>query len=238
MAWIHSCSLPLLISAGSRSPTLPTVPSCACACASSERKSGSDSRILGRLKASTPRIAPRSRSGSPPPGGRSCVRTMRTAALMERMRCSTAWRSASEARSALLRRTRSAKAICSTASFSTPSGLTSSRCWMMCLASTTVMTASIRANARTVSSAKKVWHTGAGSAMPVVSMMIRSNLSDRFWSFLNMSIKSPRTVQHTQPFIMSKTTSESLKFAFRDLIKASSTPTSPNSFSITAIFLP
>ena len=46
--------------------------------------------------------------------------------------------------------------------------------------------------------------------MPVVSTMIRSNRSFRFWSFLNISIKSPRTVQHTHPFAISNTTSLSL----------------------------
>jgi hypothetical protein len=39
---------------------------------------------------------------------------------------------------------------CSTASFSTPSGLISSRCCRMCLASTTVMIASSRVRRRTL----------------------------------------------------------------------------------------
>mmetsp|Transcript_60774 Transcript_60774/g.127347 ORF Transcript_60774/g.127347 Transcript_60774/m.127347 type:complete len:239 (-) Transcript_60774:121-837(-) len=238
MVRIQFCILPRFISAANRKPTLPTDLSCSCACAASERKSGSASRILCRLKASTPRMAPRSMAGSRPPSALSCVRRICTLPLMALMRCSTARSSSSDTRSVLLSRTRSAKAICSTDSFSTPSGFCSSRCWVMCLASTTVMTASILANARTPSSTKNVWQTGAGSAMPVVSTMIRSNRSCRFWSFLKISIRSPRTVQHTQPFAMSNTTSLSLKLAFRVLINASSTPTSPNSFSMTAIFLP
>ena len=58
----------------------------------------------------------------------------------------------------------SAKAICSRAS------LESARRSSTCLASTTVVTESSLVLARTSSSMKKVWATGAGSARPVVSI--------------------------------------------------------------------
>merc|ERR1719399_1026247 len=67
--------------------------------------------------------------------------------LMERSRFSTRFRSSSETRSILFRRRRSAKATCSTASFSTPSPLSSSRCCSTCLASTSVTIPSRRASA-------------------------------------------------------------------------------------------
>ena len=67
-----------------------------------------------------------------------------SAYIRTRMRFSTVSSSCSLTRSILLRRTRSAKASCSTASFSTPSGLSSSMCCTRCLASTTVRIASRR----------------------------------------------------------------------------------------------
>ena len=72
--------------------------------------------------------------------------------------------------------------------------------------------------------------------MPVVSMITRSNLSapELRLSFRSprILIRSPRTVQQMQPLFIS-TICSSL-FSMISL----STPTSPNSFSITAIFLP
>ena len=59
----------------------------------------------------------------------------------------------------------------------------------------------------------------------------------RLASFFNTSTRSWRTVQQMQPFIISMTSSSVSVLSF-GLIKASSIPTSPNSFSITAIFLP
>mmetsp|Transcript_2448 Transcript_2448/g.5613 ORF Transcript_2448/g.5613 Transcript_2448/m.5613 type:complete len:256 (-) Transcript_2448:54-821(-) len=136
-------------------------------------------------------------------------------------------------RSILLRRTRSAKASCSWASFTTPSGLTSLRRARMNLASTTVMMPSSSHFMATSSSAKKVWATGAGSAMPVVSMMIASNSSLRARSFLTTTAKSLRTVQQMQPLSISIIWPSTFS-----LMRASSMPTSPNSFSMTANFLP
>mmetsp|Transcript_3402 Transcript_3402/g.8321 ORF Transcript_3402/g.8321 Transcript_3402/m.8321 type:complete len:218 (+) Transcript_3402:503-1156(+) len=134
----------------------------------------------------------------------------------------------------------SAKATCSTASFSAPSGFSSSRCCTTCFASTSVIIPSSVQNSFTSSSTKNVCATGAGSANPVVSMTMASNLrpfSLRLASFFRTSTRSWRTVQQMQPFIISMTSSSVSVFSF-GFINASSMPTSPNSFSITAIFLP
>src|SRR6185503_12917379 len=86
------------------------------------------------------------------------------------------------------------------------------------------------------SSVKNVCATGPGSAMPVVSMMTRSNFSapvSRFsLSVPRIRIKSPRTVQQTQPLFISTICSSDFSMI------ALSTPTSPNSFSITAMRWP
>ena len=159
--------------------------------------------------------------------------------LRPRSRFSRAVRSFSSGiRSTLLISSTSAKATCSTASFSTPSGFTSSRCSPMCLASMSVTIASRRANERMFSSTKKVWATGAGSARPVVSMTMWSSLPPsrlRFMSFMRIVIRSTRTVQQMQPLFISKMSSSAWNLLFT---RASSTPTSPNSFSMTAIFFP
>merc|ERR1719375_1803975 len=65
-------------------------------------------------------------------------------------RASMRSKSDSSTRSVLLSSMRSAKAICSTASFSTPSGFSSSRWASMCLASISVTMPSSRAKALTV----------------------------------------------------------------------------------------
>mmetsp|Transcript_23858 Transcript_23858/g.73447 ORF Transcript_23858/g.73447 Transcript_23858/m.73447 type:complete len:268 (-) Transcript_23858:72-875(-) len=133
-------------------------------------------------------------------------------------------------KSVLLRRMRSANAICSTASFSTPSGLTSSKCSMACFESTTVTMPSRRKRSDMSSSTKNVCATGAGSARPVVSMITASNWPLRFVpSSFSTLTRSLRTVQHTQPFIISMIWSSLLCFK-----TPSSTPTSPNSFSMIA----
>jgi hypothetical protein len=54
---------------------------------------------------------------------------------------------------------------------------------------------------------KKVWATGAGSARPVVSTMMASNLPCRFISPSMMRMRSPRTVQQMQPLFISNTSS-------------------------------
>ena len=111
----------------------------------------------------------------------------------------------------------------------------------MCLASTSVMMPSSRAKAATLGSTKKVWATGAGSAIPVVSITIPSNFKvpacTRFASLSNTTTRSWRTVQQMQPFIISMISSSACIRVFF-FSKSSSIPTSPNSFSITANFLP
>mmetsp|Transcript_63581 Transcript_63581/g.168438 ORF Transcript_63581/g.168438 Transcript_63581/m.168438 type:complete len:203 (+) Transcript_63581:637-1245(+) len=126
----------------------------------------------------------------------------------------------------------SAKANCSTDSFSAPSGFSSSRCDSTCAASTTVIIPSRRYIFLISSSTKKVCATGAGSAIPVVSIRTASNDLTRLWSRLRAWTKSPRTVQQMQPFITSITSSFVL--CFLPAISFSSTPTSPNSFSMIA----
>ena len=111
----------------------------------------------------------------------------------------------------------------------------------MCLASTSVTMPSSRANDLTMSSTKKVCATGAGSAIPVVSMTMPSRWSlpalIRLQSFSSTTIRSWRTVQQMQPFIISMISSSACIFVFF-CSSASSIPTSPNSFSMTASFLP
>mmetsp|Transcript_59455 Transcript_59455/g.98572 ORF Transcript_59455/g.98572 Transcript_59455/m.98572 type:complete len:284 (-) Transcript_59455:25-876(-) len=161
--------------------------------------------------------------------------------FMERKRPSTRSRSVSVTRSTLLTSKRSAKATCSTASFSAPSGFSSSRCCSICLASMSVTIPSRRQKDFASSSTKKVWATGAGSAKPVVSMIIPSSFSlpdfTRLESFFSTTIRSCRTVQQMHPFIISIISSSACILVFLES-NASSIPTSPNSFSITANFLP
>mmetsp|Transcript_3754 Transcript_3754/g.11709 ORF Transcript_3754/g.11709 Transcript_3754/m.11709 type:complete len:260 (-) Transcript_3754:14-793(-) len=138
-------------------------------------------------------------------------------------------------RSVLFSSTLSAKAICSTASFSTPSGFSSSRCWTMCFASTTVQMPSSVYILWMSSSTKKVCATGAGSASPVVSIITASNLAILPCNLLRACTRSPRTVQQMQPFMTSITSSST--FSVIPMI-FSSTPTSPNSFSMMAKRMP
>mmetsp|Transcript_688 Transcript_688/g.1873 ORF Transcript_688/g.1873 Transcript_688/m.1873 type:complete len:273 (-) Transcript_688:12-830(-) len=212
---------------------LVTLSSCSCS-PSVSRNSGSISSVFFRSKALMP-------STWSTDTWDFSLRMIGAKALMPFRRCSTATNSGSVARSILFSRMRSAKATCSTASFSAPSGFSSSRCWMMCFASTSVMIPSNLANAATFGSTKKVCATGAGSAMPVVSMTMASiGFPDScvFFSFLSTTAKSARTVQQMQPFIISKSSSPSTWFLMLFASKASSMPTSPNSFSMTAILFP
>src|SRR6266702_882949 len=108
---------------------------------------------------------------------------------MARIRASTSASSGLVTRSVLFSTMTSAKAIwflASGASFSRSDSH---------LASATVTTASRRAFFCTSSSTKKVWATGAGSARPVVSTMMASNLPLRFIRPSMMRTRSPRTVQ-------------------------------------------
>ena len=79
---------------------------------------------------------------------------------------------------------------------------------------------------------KKVCATGAGSARPVVSTMMASNLPLRRISPSMMRTRSPRTVQQMQPLFISNTSSSA--FTTSSL----SMPISPNSLTMTANFLP
>mmetsp|Transcript_24464 Transcript_24464/g.81300 ORF Transcript_24464/g.81300 Transcript_24464/m.81300 type:complete len:246 (+) Transcript_24464:427-1164(+) len=204
-----------------------TLLSCSCS-PSVLRNSGSISMTRFRSK------APMSRTQS---GDTSALVQRWTGAceLIDLSRFSTRSRSSSETRSVLLSRIRSAKATCSTASFSAPSGFSSSRCCSMCFASTSVTIASSRACSLMDSSMKKVCATGPGSASPVVSITTASSRSRRLKSLERMRMRSPRTVQQMQPLFISKMSSD---VSYRCCTSASSTPTSPNSFSITAILLP
>mmetsp|Transcript_13567 Transcript_13567/g.27737 ORF Transcript_13567/g.27737 Transcript_13567/m.27737 type:complete len:239 (-) Transcript_13567:144-860(-) len=202
-------------------PTLVTLSSCMCS-PSVSRKSSSTSNTLLMSKAPTLSIFCTSTA-------EWVVSIISANLLMPLILSFSAALSSSSTRSILLRRILSAKATCSTLSFSTPSGFTSSKCWFACLASITVMMASSMYEALTSSSTKKVWATGAGSASPVVSIMMWSNLVSLLASLLSILIKSPRTVQHIHPLFISNISSSVSS------TKASSTPTSPNSFSMMAI---
>ena len=88
--------------------------------------------------------------------------------------------------------------------------------------------ASRRKAARISSSVKKVCATGAGFASPVVSIRIPSSLSLRLSSRPRIRIRSPRTEQQMHPLFISKSSSS------LEMTSWLSTPTSPNSFSMTA----
>ncbi len=82
------------------------------------------------------------------------------------------------------------------------------------------------------SSMKKVCATGAGSASPVVSTMMASNLPLRRISPSMMRTRSPRTVQQMQPLFISNTSSSA------PTTSSLSMPISPNSLTMTAYFCP
>mmetsp|Transcript_31450 Transcript_31450/g.98562 ORF Transcript_31450/g.98562 Transcript_31450/m.98562 type:complete len:268 (+) Transcript_31450:144-947(+) len=168
-------------------------------------------------------------------------RWMGATVLMPRSRASILSASFGLTRSSLLSSSRSANATCATASFTTPSGFFASRWRSTCLASTSVTMPSSRANAPISSCTRKVCATGAGSAMPVVSMTIASSRSWparlRAASFSSTATRSCRTEQQMQPLSTSMISSSLLNLLFF-ATSLSSMPTSPNSFSITAIFLP
>mmetsp|Transcript_145559 Transcript_145559/g.362996 ORF Transcript_145559/g.362996 Transcript_145559/m.362996 type:complete len:328 (-) Transcript_145559:447-1430(-) len=229
---IQVLSLSKSHSPGCSIPTEPTEESCWWSWLSL-KNSASASKTRSNEKPRMPRIWSRST--------RDCwVRIKGAAPLICRISDSSSASSSSEARSVLLSKIRSAKAICSTASFSTPSGFSSRKCCKQCFASTTVMMPSRTIWAWMWSSAKNVCATGAGSARPVVSMMTPSSLepeaADRFRMLLRPWMRSPRTVQQMQPLFISMICSEPR--SSREAISASSMPISPNSFSITAKRLP
>mmetsp|Transcript_74137 Transcript_74137/g.194434 ORF Transcript_74137/g.194434 Transcript_74137/m.194434 type:complete len:340 (-) Transcript_74137:171-1190(-) len=165
--------------------------------------------------------------------------------LMRRISACTISRYSGVTRSVLFSRMRSAKQICSTASFTTPSGFSSLRCSMTCFASTTVRMPSRTMLFCTKSSAKKVCATGDGSASPVVSIITASSgfpfFCAFFTIFLRPAMRSPRTVQQMQPLFISMMFSSVTPVLTPPpslMMRASSMPTSPNSFSMMAIFLP
>mmetsp|Transcript_39727 Transcript_39727/g.88271 ORF Transcript_39727/g.88271 Transcript_39727/m.88271 type:complete len:390 (+) Transcript_39727:1185-2354(+) len=158
--------------------------------------------------------------------------------LILRMARTTFSLPSSSTRSILFRRIRSEKAICCTASLIAPSGLCSSRCCNRYRASTTqIMLSSLNLLA-TQGLAKNVNATGAGSAKPVVSMMMASTFLALRLDRLSISAKaftiSLRREQQTQPF------SRETRSSFSSRLSATSSRsmfTSPNSFSITAMLL-
>ena len=103
-----------------------------------------------------------------------------------------------DARSVLVSSSRSATATCFTASKCSPS-------WPMPnSASTVVTTPSRRKRARTQLSCSRLSSTGAGSAMPVVSMTTRSNggmspFCRAIHRFFSVGDRLPEIVQQTQP---------------------------------------
>mmetsp|Transcript_6165 Transcript_6165/g.11636 ORF Transcript_6165/g.11636 Transcript_6165/m.11636 type:complete len:232 (-) Transcript_6165:842-1537(-) len=140
----------------------------------------------------------------------------------------------SSTRSVLFRRMTSANATCSTASL-VPFFFSLIR-FTIHLQSTTVTMPSIRKALETSSSAKKVCATGAGAAIPVVSMMTPSRclpFAIMPAIFLRVWMRSTRTVQQMHPFCIRWISSLSLNLS---VTSWSSTPMHPNSFSITAYF--
>mmetsp|Transcript_24244 Transcript_24244/g.79830 ORF Transcript_24244/g.79830 Transcript_24244/m.79830 type:complete len:220 (-) Transcript_24244:234-893(-) len=209
-AAIHALVRSMLSSPQSSKPTEVTVASCSCSL--SVRNSGSISSTRSSSKARIPITCSSATDAF-------WHRRIGANLLISRSRFSSRCRSASSGtKSTLLSRRRSAKATCSTASFSAPSGFSSSRCCSTCFASTRVTIPSSLKEALTMSSTKKVWATGAGSAMPVVSMMTPSSLSvpalTRLASFSSTTIRSCRTVQQMQPFIISMISSSDCIFVF------------------------
>mmetsp|Transcript_89735 Transcript_89735/g.231669 ORF Transcript_89735/g.231669 Transcript_89735/m.231669 type:complete len:253 (-) Transcript_89735:502-1260(-) len=228
----HSFNLVWSTSPGTMMPTEVTRSSCMCSWLS-WRKASSISRILSRENAWMPRMKSMSTW--------LCVqRRICTASLIMRIRFSTSSSSASDTRSHLFSKMRSAKATCSTASFSTPSGFSSSKWATRCFASHTVKMPSKDSFCCTKSSAKNVCATGDGSASPVVSIMTASMGLPVFCEFLTIffrpAMRSPRTVQQMQPLFIS--TMFSSVVSGPASMSASSMPTSPNSFSMTAMRFP
>mmetsp|Transcript_44444 Transcript_44444/g.125683 ORF Transcript_44444/g.125683 Transcript_44444/m.125683 type:complete len:201 (+) Transcript_44444:607-1209(+) len=128
-------SLPSSTSPTRSIPMLVTDSSCWCSWPSF-RNSLSISRTLSSENARMPRMPLITLSKEV--ATLSVVLTIGAKLLMARILSSTWDRYGASTRSILLSKMRSENASCSIASFSTPSGFSSSKCWMMCLASTTV----------------------------------------------------------------------------------------------------
>mmetsp|Transcript_106225 Transcript_106225/g.193352 ORF Transcript_106225/g.193352 Transcript_106225/m.193352 type:complete len:200 (-) Transcript_106225:483-1082(-) len=157
--------------------------------------------------------------------------------LMDRILSLTLIASSVLTRSILFRRTLSEKATCWKASLTLPSSTLSSKRPGRCLQSATQRTPSSRSSAVSSGFDMKVRMIGTGSAMPVVSIIMASIALplciDSSICFKPFS-RSPRMVQHMQPLSITRTFSAMDSFC--SLRRASSMDTSPNSFSMIAIF--
>mmetsp|Transcript_12484 Transcript_12484/g.29918 ORF Transcript_12484/g.29918 Transcript_12484/m.29918 type:complete len:231 (+) Transcript_12484:838-1530(+) len=196
--------MPMSISQTMSMPRLVTVESCRCACTcalSVFKNSGSIWRVRARLNA--PMLSTRSTEIS-----ELVDRSIGEKLLIARSSDSILLSFASSGtRSTLFRRIRFAKATCFKAAYSPPSCTSTSRCCSMYFASTTVTIPSSVVKFFTSSLTKKVWATGPGSAIPVVSIMIPSSApppaSCLCLSFSSTTTRSSRTVQQMHPFIIS-----------------------------------
>mmetsp|Transcript_7802 Transcript_7802/g.19287 ORF Transcript_7802/g.19287 Transcript_7802/m.19287 type:complete len:220 (-) Transcript_7802:287-946(-) len=158
--------------------------------------------------------------------------------LTPRMRSLHAMACSASTRSSLFKMILSAKAICWYAMFTFPCSTSSSSRPTKCFASAKATTASKRRSKVRRSLDMKVRIIGTGSAIPVDSIMMASMPAPAFMSSTICKrpfSKSPRMVQHTQPFSM--TTTRSANAFLSCFRRASSMETSPNSFSMIAIFI-
>mmetsp|Transcript_22663 Transcript_22663/g.68007 ORF Transcript_22663/g.68007 Transcript_22663/m.68007 type:complete len:234 (-) Transcript_22663:278-979(-) len=154
--------------------------------------------------------------------------------LMARRRLRMTPSSSGVTRSTLFRRILSENATCCCASFTAPSGFSSSKCAAMCLADARQTTASMAKLSSIHWFDLSVAMMGAGSARPVVSSMTASNC----WRFStrepSVRTRSPRMEQQAQP--LSIWIRSSLEAMFSET-SFSSMFISPNSFSITQMRL-
>mmetsp|Transcript_702 Transcript_702/g.2064 ORF Transcript_702/g.2064 Transcript_702/m.2064 type:complete len:293 (+) Transcript_702:119-997(+) len=154
--------------------------------------------------------------------------------LMAAMRARIAAFSSGDTRSTLLRRILSENATCCTASFTAPSGFSSSRCALTCFAEARQTTASMRKLSSIHWFDLSVAMMGAGSASPVVSSMMASNCARFSTSDPSVRTRSPRMEQHAQPLSIWIRSSFEAMFSETSF---SSMLISPNSFSMTQMRL-
>mmetsp|Transcript_34373 Transcript_34373/g.77129 ORF Transcript_34373/g.77129 Transcript_34373/m.77129 type:complete len:218 (-) Transcript_34373:536-1189(-) len=150
--------------------------------------------------------------------------------------------------STLFSRTLSAKATCCAGSLTEPSDLSRVNCVRKCAASTTVRIPSILQYRLTTGSRPNVLQTGPGSAIPVVSISMPSIMASSTPDSSRSSTeemmlriaatRSSRKVQQRQP--LSRTVTDSIVDCTPTPSSSSisSMAASPNSFSMTAYFLP
>mmetsp|Transcript_12322 Transcript_12322/g.40320 ORF Transcript_12322/g.40320 Transcript_12322/m.40320 type:complete len:236 (+) Transcript_12322:320-1027(+) len=154
--------------------------------------------------------------------------------LMVLTRAVIAASSSSFTRSTLLSSTLSQKAICCTASFTAPSGFTSSRWLWTCFADARHSTESMTKLSSIHWLLFSVAMIGAGSARPVVSSMTASNCVRFSTRPPSVRTRSPRMEQHAQPLSIWMRSSFDAMFS---LTSFSSMLISPNSFSMTQMRL-